>query len=45
MPMNYLVSGSWLLQLGVVAISHGVGLKSNQKVVSYSHNICATIVQ
>jgi hypothetical protein len=44
--MAYIISGSWTLWQCVIWIPfHEVGLKSHQKVIGYSHNICTTIVQ
>lgn len=45
MPTSFLVLGSWQLkQYRVWVLSHGVCLKSSQRVVVYS-DICATVVQ
>lgn len=42
--MGYLVTDSWLpKQCQVCTPSPGVGLKSNQILVAYSQNICATV--
>jgi len=39
--MAYLVLGSWQCQ--VCGSAHGASLKSNQKVIGYSCNICAAV--
>ena len=42
--MYYLVLGVWWLQqYQTWVLSHGAGLKSNEKVVVWSHSICATM--
>lgn len=42
--MTYLDLGPWSLhQCQTWVLSHGVGLKSNEKVVVQSHSICATM--